>query len=95
MVLTDDRVTVATEPNIRQDLVNIEPTNRYAVKQVGTLAIATEAAQHGELWSTTWGDATFVLKHELHLGETGSSTALGTAKEHVHAGRDAHLRWCR
>ena len=89
--LIDLILTIATEPNICQDLVDVEAAHRYAVEQVGTLALATKAPQHGELGSTARGDTTLVLKHDFYLGETGSSATLGTTKEHVQARRDAHL----
>jgi len=81
--LADDRVHPLAEPEVGEQLDEVEPAHRGLVDQVLPLAAAVEAARDRELRVLERACAVLVVEQELDLAEVGGAAVRTAGEEHV------------
>ena len=90
--LPDDRVHPAAEPEIGEQLDEIDATDGGAIQQVLALSPAMEPAGDGELGVRQRPFAVGVVEEQLDLAEVFAGTAAAAGEEHVVGLLGAKLR---
>jgi hypothetical protein len=73
--LSNDRMELGAEPDLRQELDDVDSPDAGAVDQVLTLAASVETSSDGKLGELDRPIAVLVVEEELHLGERSGCAA--------------------
>ena len=89
--LTDDRVSVAPESGVREQVLDVHETSRRLVDQVLGLPVAEHAARDGDFVELERQRPVGVVEHEVDLGNTNCLPGRGTRENDVFHRRTAEL----
>ena len=81
--LADDRVRVAAEARVVQQVLDVHQPRRRVVDEVLALAVAVHAARDGDLGELERQRAVGVVEHEVDLGDADRLPRRGTREDDV------------
>src|SRR5262249_19109344 len=83
LALADDGVHPLTEPEVGEELDEVEPPHRGTVDEVLTFAAAMQPPRHGKLRVVDGQRPVGVVEEELDLAEVGRAAAAAPGEEDV------------